>query len=112
MDRSVLWRAALVQGVAVALVALALAVALPTSFFADWGWLAGPVAWLACALLTATVLGLPRVPALIGAALAGAPSLLAVALGVHWLGPALGVVLFAVWCARLARDRTLTAHTI
>ena len=42
VDRSVLWRAALVQALAVAVLSIALAVALPHSFFEDWGWLAGP----------------------------------------------------------------------
>ena len=45
VDRSVLWRAALVQALAVAVLSIALAVALPHSFFEDWGWLAGPGAW-------------------------------------------------------------------
>ena len=45
MDRSVAWRAALLQALLVTAVAVALAVALPRSFFEDWGWLAGPAAW-------------------------------------------------------------------
>jgi len=110
MDRSVLWRAALVQALAVAVVSIALAIALPHSFFEDWGWLAGPGAWMACALVTARVVGLPIAGTLVGAALAGVPSLLAVVLGVHWLGAVVAVGLFALWCARLARDRGLAAR--
>jgi hypothetical protein len=105
----VLWRAAVVQAVAVAVLSLALGLALPHSFFEDWGWLAGPGAWALCALLTARVVGLPAVPTLIGAALAGLPSLVAVILGVHWLGAVLAIVLFALWCARTASDRRLAA---
>jgi hypothetical protein len=112
MDRTVLWRAAAVQGLSVAVLSVALAIALPRSFFVDWGWLAGPAAWLACAVLTAAVLRLPAGATLVGAALAGLPSLLAVVIGVHWLGAVFGVALFAVWCARLARDRGLTARAI
>jgi hypothetical protein len=110
MDRSVLWRAALVQALAVAAVSIALAIALPHSFFEDWGWLAGPGAWMACALVTARVVGLPIAGTLLGAALAGLPSLLAVVLGVHWLGAVVAVGIFALWCARLARDRGLAAR--
>jgi hypothetical protein len=109
VDRSILWRAALVQTLAVAVLSLALGLALPHSFFVDWGWVAGPAAWMLCALLTARVLALPRASALIGAALAGLPSLLAVVIGLHWLGAAVAVVIFALWCARLARDRALIA---
>jgi hypothetical protein len=110
MDRSVLWRAALVQALAVAVLSIALAIALPHAFFEDWGWLAGPGAWMACALVTARVVGLPIAGTLVGAALAGLPSLVAVVLGVHWLGAALAVGLFALWCARLARDCGLAAR--
>ena len=110
VDRSVLWRAALVQALAVAVLSAALALALPHSFFDDWGWLAGPGAWAVCALITARVVRLPWLPTLVGAALAGLPSLVAVVLGVHWLGALLAIVLFAMWCARLARIRGLVAR--
>ena len=59
MDRSVLWRAAAVQGLSVAVLSVALALALPHSFFEDWGWLAGPGAWIVCALVTAQRRGAP-----------------------------------------------------
>ncbi|HST68155.1 MAG TPA: hypothetical protein VLI94_00685 [Solirubrobacterales bacterium] len=97
-----LWRAALLQLAAVALLSLALGLALPKDFFEDWGWITGPAAWLLCAAFTARVLRLPPGPALLGAVLAGLPSLLAVVLGIHWAGAVLAVVLFALWCARLA----------
>lgn len=110
MDGSVLWRAAVVQTTAVVALSLALALALPHSFFEDWGWLSGPAAWLACALLTATALGLARGPVLLGALIAGLPSGLAVLAGIHWLGVALAVALFAAWCGRLsARSKALPA---
>jgi hypothetical protein len=101
MDTSTLWRAALLQLVAVALLSIALALALSHDFFVNWGWIAGPAAWMLCAAFTARLLRLPLVPALIGAVLAGLPSLAAVVIGVHWLGAAVAVALFALWCARL-----------
>jgi hypothetical protein len=112
MDRSVLWRAAAVQAVSVTVLALVLGLSLPHSFFEEWGWFAGPAAWLVCAAITAAVVRLPTVPVLAGAAIAGTPSLIAVAVGVHWLGVVIGVPVFALWCARLARDRRLTAHAV
>ena len=102
MNRSVLWRAALVQVLAVAALSLLLAVTLPESFFDDWGWLAGPLAWLACAALTARLLSLEVRSVLPGAVLAGIPSAIAVLGGVHWLGVALAVAAFAAWCAWVA----------
>jgi hypothetical protein len=112
MDRSVLWRAAAVQAVSVAALSVALAVALPHDFFEDWGWLAGPGAWMVCAAITATVVRLPLARVLVGAVLAGLPSLLAVVIGLHWLGAAIAIVLFALWCARLAREPGLPARAI
>jgi hypothetical protein len=99
IDRSMLWRAAAVQAAAVAVLSIALALALPHSFFKDWGWISGPVAWIACSAVTARVLRLARWPTLAGAALAGLPAIPAVLLGVHWLGALLAVGLFALWCA-------------
>ena len=48
----------------------------------------------------------------VGAALAGLPSVVAVVIGVHWLGAAIAVVLFALWCARLAREPELPARAV
>jgi hypothetical protein len=102
MDRSVGWRAALLQGALVAAVAVVLAVALPRSFFEDWGWLAGPAAWGGCALVVGAALRLPLGLVLAGAALSGLPMLLGVAVDIHWLGLPLGLAVFGLWCARLS----------
>jgi hypothetical protein len=110
MDVPTLWRAALLQLAAVALLSVALALALPHSFFEDWGWFAGPAAWMLCAAFTARLLDLPLGPTLLGAALAGLPSILAVVIGVHWAGAVLAVALFALWCARLRERSGATAR--
>jgi hypothetical protein len=102
VDQSITWRAAAVQAAGVLVTSVALALALPSSFFEDWGWLSGPSAWALCALLTAQVLGLPVLRTLLGAALAGIPSLLAVVAGLHWLGALFAIALFAIWCGVLA----------
>jgi hypothetical protein len=106
MDRSMGWRAGLLQAGLVAAVALALAVVLPRSFFEDWGWLAGPAAWGACALVAGAALRLPLGLVLLGAALAGLPMLIGVAVGVHWLGSPLALAVFGAWCGWLAARRT------
>lgn len=86
-----------------ALLSLLLGAILPHSFFETWGWLTGPLAWFACAWLTARIVGLPEPPVLLRALLAGIPSLLFVAVGLHWLGALVAVALFAVACAYLPR---------
>ena len=102
MDRSIAWRAALLQALLVAVVAVVLAAALPRSFFEDWGWLAGPGAWGACALVVAAGLRLPLLWVLAGAALSGLLMLPGVLVGVHWLGAPLGLAAFGAWCGWLA----------
>ena len=109
MDRSVGWRAALLQGALIAAVAVVLALALPRSFFEDWGWLAGPAAWGGCALVVGAALRLPLGLVVVGAALSGLPMLLGVAVGIHWLGAPLGLAVFGIWCARLAARRRVAA---
>jgi hypothetical protein len=103
VDSAILWRVAVVQVVAVAVLSLLLGLLLPHSFFESWGWLTGPLSWMACAWLTARVVGLPEVPVLVRAALAGVPSLLFVIVGLHWLGAVVAVAIFALWCATLPR---------
>jgi hypothetical protein len=101
MDVPTLWRAASVQLVAVLLLAGALGATLPHSFFEDWGWIAGPASWMLCAAITSWFVRLPLKLVLLGAALAGLPSLLAVFVDLHWEGALLAVVLFGLWCGWL-----------
>lgn len=103
MDTAILWRVAVVQFLAVAGLSLLLGLGLPDGFFEDWGWLAGPATWLLCAWITARVVGLPVAPVLARAAMAGVVSFLFVLLGLHWLGAAAAVAVFAVLCAQLPR---------
>jgi hypothetical protein len=105
VDRSIAWRAGLLQGLLVAAVAVGLAAALSREFFEDWGWLAGPAAWALCAVLVSALLRLPLGPVLAGAAVAGLPMLAGVAVGVHWLGAPLALLILGVWCGRLGARR-------
>jgi hypothetical protein len=103
VDSAILWRVAVVQVVAVALLSILLALVFSHGFFVSWGWLVGPLSWLLCAWLTARIVGLPEAPVLLRAVLAGILSLLFVLIGAHWLGAAVAIGLFAALCARLPR---------
>lgn len=103
LDSAILWRVAVVQALAVALLSILLATIFSHGFFESWGWLVGPLAWMACAWLTARIVGLPEPPVLARAAVAGIPSLLFVLVGLHWLGAAIAIGIFAALCARLPR---------
>lgn len=109
MDTSLLWRSALVQLVAVGVIFAVLAISLPHGFFETWGWLTGPATWMLCAALTARVVGLPLGSTLLGALLAGIPDAICVMIGAHALGGVIAIVLFALWCARLPRQKTVAA---
>jgi hypothetical protein len=109
LGTGVLWRSALVQLVAVAVLSIILAILLPHSFFDTWGWVTGPVAWMLCAALTARVLDLPLGSTLLGALLAGIPSVICVLIGAHTVGEVIAIILFAVWCARLPRQSPVAA---
>jgi hypothetical protein len=99
VSRSLLIRSAILQTLRVGALSAVLALVLGNHFFTHWGWLVGPVAWLACSLATARVLSLAPPRTLVGAVLAGLPSIAAVAVGLHWLGDVVAIVLFALWCA-------------
>lgn len=103
VDTEILWRVALVQVVAVFILSAFLGLLLPGSFFDSWGWLSGPLAWLACAWLTARVVGLPVDAVVTRALLAGIPSAILVLLGLHWLGVIAAVAIFAIWCSYIPR---------
>ncbi len=103
MDNAILWRVAVVQFLAVLVLALVLAIIFSHGFFASWGWLVGPLAWMGCAWLTAEVVGLPLAPVLLRAVGTGVVSALFVLVGLHWLGALVAIGLFAVLCARLPR---------
>jgi hypothetical protein len=103
LDTAILWRVAIVQLAGVAVLSLLLGLAFSHGFFESWGWIVGPVAWMACAWATTRVVGLPTAPVLVRAALAGVLSALFVIVGLHWLGAAVAVAVFAVLCAGLPR---------
>ena len=107
LDTGILWRSAVVQLVAVGVLFAILAILLPKSFFESWGWIAGPVAWMLCATLTARVLRLPLGNTLLGAVLAGIPDAICVVIGLHNIGDVIAIILFAFWCARMPRHRAV-----
>ena len=105
IDRRLALKAGAVQLVAVGVVFAVLAVSLPHSFFEDWGIVAGPGAWIACAAVTAGVLHLPLARTLVVAAGAG---LLGAAAGLgigHDAGIVVAIGLFALLAGATLRSR-------
>lgn len=103
MDLSILWRAAVVQTLAVGVLFAVLALTLPHSFFEDWGAVVGPAGWIAASLVTWRVLrlGLPTVA--IASAVAGASAALLGAVAAHAVSLPVAILVFAGLCAMRRR---------
>jgi hypothetical protein len=110
IDRRLALKAGGLQLLAVGVVFAVLALSLPRSFFEDWGIVAGPAAWIACAALTARVLQLPIGRTLLVAAGAG---LLGAAAGLgigHDAGIVVAIALFGVLAGATIRRRATRAR--
>ena len=98
MDRGLFVRSLAVQALVVGVLFAMLALALPKDFFEDYGMVTGPVAWIACSILTARILSLP-VGLVLFAALAGGVAGFLVSLAAsHAAGLAVSLLVFAASC--------------
>jgi hypothetical protein len=109
MDRSLLWRAALVQTLAVAVLFAVLALTLPRSFFEDWGAVVGPAGWIAASLVTMRVLALSLGRVALASAVAGVLAALIGAVAEHAISLPVAIVVFALICAARSAPRPARA---
>src|SRR3954469_15321060 len=109
MDRSLLWRAALVQTLAVGVLFAVLALTLPHSFFEDWGAVVGPAGWIAASLVTGRVLALPLRTIALASAVAGGAAALLGAVAAHAVSLPVAIGVFAALCAARRRPAPLAA---
>ena len=100
MNARLFWKALGVQAAAVAvLFAILVALPFPGDFFEDWGFLAGPVAWLVCSLVSARVLSLPVAYVLFSAVAGGVAGAIVMLATSHWPGLIAALLVFAASCA-------------
>jgi hypothetical protein len=93
------WSSLGVQAATLVVLFAVLALSLPREFFRDYGFLAGPVAWLICSVVTWRVLSLPVSVVALAAtagALAGVAPLLTLG---HTAGLVAALLAFALCCA-------------
>ena len=87
-----------------------LALALDDDFFEDWGWLTGPVVWLAASVVTGRVLALPLAYVLFSAVAGGVAGLLVMLATSHLPGLLAALLVFAAsggsYDARLEAEPT------
>ena len=86
------------QAVVVAIPFAILALALDEDFFEDWGWLVGPVIWLACSAITGRILSLPLAYVLFSAAAGGVAGLIVMLATSHTPGLLAALLVFAASC--------------
>ena len=98
MNPSTALKSGLVMLALVAVLAVLLAVALPKSFFEDWGWFSRPGRTVSLRLRHGPDPRPAGWPHAARVFIAGIPGLIGVVTGVHWLGTLLAVLTFAVWC--------------
>jgi hypothetical protein len=108
LDARLFWKALVVQAVVVAIPFAILGLALDESFFEDWGWLVGPVIWLACSVVTGRVLSLPLAYVLFSAVAGGVAGLLVMLATSHLPGLLAALLVFAASCG--SYDSQLEAH--
>ncbi len=95
MNVRLFWKALIVQAVCVAIPFVALALLLPDSFFEDWGWIVGPLVWLACSAVTARLIDQPVPIALFSAMAGGVAGLIVLLVASHLPGMVVALLVFA-----------------
>jgi hypothetical protein len=110
LNARLFWKALAVQLVVVAIPFALLGLALDDDFFEDWGWLVGPVVWLAASLVTGRILALPLAYVLFSAVAGGVAGLLVMLATSHLPGLLAALLVFAASCgsydARLEAEPT------
>src|SRR5215208_804894 len=106
MDRSILWRSALVQTLVVGVLFAVLALALPREFFED----CGPLGWIAASLVTGRVVGIPLRTLAVASAVAGAGAAVIGVIAAHAVSLPVAIGIFAAICAVRRRPAALPAR--
>ena len=87
-----------------------LALALPRSFFEDYGWATGPVAWIGCSLLTGRLLALPAGLVLFAALAGGVAGFLVSLAASHAAGLVVSLLVFAASSGGYEPETDAEAH--
>ena len=98
MNARLFWKALAVQAILVAIPFAILGLALDEDFFEDWGWLVGPVIWLACSVVTGRILSLPLAYVLFSAVAGGVAGLIVMLATSHTPGLIAALLVFAASC--------------
>jgi hypothetical protein len=98
LNARLFWKTLAVQAIVVAIPFAILALALDEDFFEDWGWVVGPVIWLACSAVSGRMLALPLAYVLFSAVAGGVAGLLVMLATSHLPGLLAALLVFAASC--------------
>jgi hypothetical protein len=99
VNTGLFWRVLAVQALAIAVLFAILGLSIPHHVFDDYGFAIGPVAWVACSLVTGRVLSLPLGFVLFAALAGGVAATIVLIVANHWAGLVAGTLVFAASCA-------------
>ena len=111
MNARLFWKSLLVQAVVVFIPFGILGAALSDNFFDDWGWLVGPVVWLACSIVTAQILRLPLGYVLFSAVAGGVAGAVVFLATSHFPGMIAALLVFAAACGSYDPDADRAEET-
>ena len=110
MNQGLFWRSLLVQALVVGLLfGLLLLLPLDEGFFRDFGLAIGPLAWLACSLVTSRLLSLPAGLVLFAALAGGVAGTLVGLVAGHGVGLGISLLVFAASCGGYDAERDAAA---
>ena len=98
MNARLFWKSLAVQALVLAVPFVVLGLTLDESFFEDWGWLAGPVVWLACCGGDGADPVAAAGYVLFSAVAGGVAGAIVFLVASHWAGMAAGLLVFAASC--------------
>jgi hypothetical protein len=98
LNARLFWKALAVQAIVIAVPFAILGLALDEDFFEDWGWLVGPVVWLAASIVTGRILALPLAYVVFSAVAGGVAGLLVMLATSHLPGLLAALLVFAASC--------------
>ena len=98
MNARLFWKALIVQFIVIAIPFAILGLTLDHDFFESWGWLVGPVVWLACSVVTGRILHLPPTYVLFSAVAGGVAGLLVMLATSYTPGLIAALLVFSASC--------------
>jgi len=110
LNARLFWKALIVQFIVVAIPFAILGLALDEDFFEDWGWLVGPVVWLACSVVTGRILKLPLAYVLFSAVAGGVAGLLVMLATNHTPGLIAALLVFSASCGSYDPEIERSTH--